>query len=428
MVLQQFRDADANLYESLGTEAFVSEVKDAIKKATWAEPSAFTQYLPLSVLRAVFSQALTAVSNDEPVVHLEGKEALDVVVVGDTHGQVHDTFNILDQFYPSDNLAIVFNGDLADRGNFGIENIVLILSLKLAFPRRVFILRGNHETSNLQAAYGLADELIAKVGSNEVNGAYGRAAGIWQQFLNVCCALPVVFVVKPRPSSATAAAREGVCVVHGGLPRHGSKKRKHGKPVVPTLQDIASAALGCLGGGEDPIGPPKSVRIVSDCLWSDPCAEDGMHANEDRQLGCLFGPDASEAFLEQEGLGLLVRSHEGPEARFNRKEASDGTDPLGCDLEDFTGYAIDHRFQGSNSPSCVTVFSAPLYPQHAPEFHVPRAAVLYLQGNVYASSHIPVYLTPVPRPSGAPFYNTEQQGSDLKGPGVEERGEEVNST
>lgn len=48
-----------------------------------------------------------------------------------------------------------------------------------------------------------------------------------------------------------------------------------------------------------------------------------------RGSGLLFGPDASEWFLRQNGLKLLIRSHEGPEARFGRCDFDCAPDMMG---------------------------------------------------------------------------------------------------
>ena len=45
----------------------------------------------------------------------------------------------------NDNYYMVFTGDFADRGLFGLEVYQLVLTLKKANPNKVFLCRGNHE-------------------------------------------------------------------------------------------------------------------------------------------------------------------------------------------------------------------------------------------------------------------------------------------
>lgn len=76
---------------------------------------------------------------------------------------------------PSEASLFVFNGDFVDRGAWGLETLLLFLAWKLALPRHVFLLRGNHETALCTMVYGFKGELVAKMGRGKwkVGGAAG---------------------------------------------------------------------------------------------------------------------------------------------------------------------------------------------------------------------------------------------------------------
>lgn len=48
---------------------------------------------------------------------------------------------------------------------------------------------------------------------------------------------------------------------------------------------------------------------MCECLWSDPAPEPGRQASK-RGVGLQFGPDITKKFLQDNGLELVVRSHE----------------------------------------------------------------------------------------------------------------------
>lgn len=54
---------------------------------------------------------------------------------------------------------------------------------------------------------------------------------------------------------------------------------------------------------------PPDEGIMCECLWSDPTDLNGRHPSK-RGVGVQFGPDIAEKFLNDNGLKLLVRSHE----------------------------------------------------------------------------------------------------------------------
>jgi len=76
-----------------------------------------------------------------------------VVVCGDTHGQYSDLLRIFAHhgFPPACNY--LFLGDYVDRGPQSLETILLLLCYKVKYPNQFFLLRGNHETENINRKF-----------------------------------------------------------------------------------------------------------------------------------------------------------------------------------------------------------------------------------------------------------------------------------
>ncbi|KAE9454790.1 hypothetical protein C3L33_13252, partial [Rhododendron williamsianum] len=151
-----------------------------------------------------------------------------------------------------------------------------------------------------------------------------------------------------------------VYTAHGGLfrgqapvPAERSKRRKTLKATVDSSPALSLGSLDDLVKARRTVmNPPwKGPNLVpGDVLWSDPSMSPGLSPNVDRGAGLLWGPDCTEAFLKQSKLKLIIRAHEGPDARKNRPGLG------GMDA----GYTIDHVVE---SGTLITLFSAPDYPQ-----------------------------------------------------------------
>nr|BAN20786.1 protein phosphatase-5 [Riptortus pedestris] len=213
-------------------------------------------------------------------------------VCGDIHGQFYDLMNIFElNGLPSPTNPYLFNGDFVDRGSFSVECIFTLFSFKLLYPEKFFMSRGNHESHTMNQMYGFEGEVRSKY-----------TAQMADLFTEVYNWLPLAHCLNKR-----------VLVMHGGLFAKDGVK----------LDDIRSI---------DRNRQPPEEGLMCDLLWSDPQNAEGR-APSKRGVGIQFGPDVTKAFIEENGLDYIVRSHEVKSE----------------------GYEVAHN------EKCITVFSAPNY-------------------------------------------------------------------
>nr|XP_043634469.1 serine/threonine-protein phosphatase 7 isoform X2 [Erigeron canadensis] len=311
-------------------------------------PAELPTVLPVEVFDKLILKARKILHEEANCVKIEPeneKGEVGVVVVGDVHGQLHDVlFLMKDAGFPCENRFFVFNGDYVDRGAWGLETFFILLAWKVFMPHRVFLLRGNHESKYCTSVYGFEKEVYAKYGDKSTGKhVYRKCLGCFE-------GLPLASIIAGR-----------VYTAHGGIFRNipaipskrakGKKNRKvilNPEPVplsLGSMEELLKARRTVL----DPPWEGQNL-IPGDVLWSDPSMKSGLSPNKERGIGLLWGPDCTQDFLKEFGLKLIIRSHEGPDAR-EKRPGLGGMDE---------GYTIDHVVP---SGKLITVFSAPDYPQ-----------------------------------------------------------------
>lgn len=163
----------------------------------------------------------------------------------------------------------LFLGDFVDRGFNSVETFLLLLALKVRYPDRITLIRGNHESRQITQIYGFYDECLRKYGN----------ANVWRYCCDVFDYLSLAAVIGGR-----------ILALHGGL-----------SPVLGTLDQIKSIDRKREAPHEGP---------MCDLLWSDP--EEGIEGwgLSPRGAGFQFGGDVVAKFLHANDLGLIARAHQ----------------------------------------------------------------------------------------------------------------------
>ena len=222
--------------------------------------------IPPSEIREVLSDAKKVLRNEEQILSIEGEE---VFFVGDIHGDLVSATKIF-KLIQRTKAKFVFLGDYVDRGRYGVEVAVGLLRLKIKEPERITLLRGNHETTLANEAYGFLSELYNKY--------HAHAQILYKEFNETFAQMPIVAIVNS----------EIICM-HGGIPKDA------------TLKEIGEIPKNDLEG---------THPILLQVLWNDPEETIEYYAPSYRGPGIyLFGEKAFEEFMNREDLHRMIRAH-----------------------------------------------------------------------------------------------------------------------
>lgn len=118
-----------------------------------------------------------------------------VLVAGDVHGQFYDVLEMFRVGGDVRDSQYIMIGDFVDRGYNSVETISLLFLLKVKYPDRITLLRGNHECRNTTMVYGFFDEVTRKYGNSNV----------WRYFNDTFDFLPLGAIIEGTHQPITQA-------------------------------------------------------------------------------------------------------------------------------------------------------------------------------------------------------------------------------
>ena len=220
----------------------------------------------------VIDKVYPLIEKEESMLELEPP----IYICGDVHGQFYDLLRVFEIFkYPPES-KFLFLGDYVDRGKNSLECILLLLCLKIKFPQKIFLLRGNHESADVNRTFGFYDECKRKV-----------SLKIYKKFCNLFNILPITSLIS-----------EKILCMHGGLSKDLTNINQLKSIKRPT--EIPDKGLLC------------------DLIWSDPdnlISKDFVE-NKERGISVCFSEKVVEEFTKNNNLDLICRAHQVVEEGF----------------------------------------------------------------------------------------------------------------
>ncbi|MFX1390218.1 MAG: metallophosphoesterase [Promethearchaeota archaeon] len=195
-------------------------------------------------------------------------------IIGDIHGNLETLVKLLTLINKQNPKLVIFLGDLVDRGPKQFECLIIVLALKILFPFKYFLLKGNHESLEMNQYYGFFQDFISRFKDKDK----------FNQILNIYNLLPLCALINKR-----------ILCLHGGIPQD---------------NDILKKLKGknCKEFNEILISNTQSIYQI---MWNDPKSEIEEFSNSFRGPGIkFFGNKAFDSFMEYNKLQYLIRAHE----------------------------------------------------------------------------------------------------------------------
>lgn len=170
----------------------------------------------------ILNSAKEVLKRDNLLLEFNLEQNDEAIVLGDIHGNLISLLKILEIINERKPKLTIFLGDLVDRGTYQLECLILVLALKLLNPDKIFLLRGNHETLEMNQSYGFYDYFIE----------HFQEQKRFDNFLDLYDTLPLCAIIN-----------KSILCLHGGIPNDNKILKKLKKLKVSKLNNLQRRIL-----------------------------------------------------------------------------------------------------------------------------------------------------------------------------------------
>ncbi|MFW9999816.1 MAG: metallophosphoesterase [Candidatus Hodarchaeota archaeon] len=195
-------------------------------------------------------------------------------VIGDIHGNLETLTKLIEIINHKNPKIIIFLGDIVDRGPKQFECLMIVLILKILHPSKYYLLRGNHETLEMNEYYGFFQDFISRF----------KNQSKFNEILSIYNLIPICALIN-----------KAILCLHGGIPEDFDILKKLQGQRCMNFKEVFNL----------------NMQGIYQIMWNDP--KSGLEGFSDSFRGPgikFFGYDVFENFMKYNNLKYIIRSHE----------------------------------------------------------------------------------------------------------------------
>lgn len=258
-------------------------LKDPIKYAKDVKKLNFDKYIEILKI------TIKHLKNIEPIIRLNNNYE-DCMIVGDLHGDLTSISTLTGSFMDEKINSMIFLGDYVDRGDNSMAVLLTVIALKLAYPYRITVLKGNHEAANINRRYGFYTDLE-------------------KQFLEQSEEAMDYTDLMYNHLSIAAITPNGSLCCHGGIP--------NSIELIEELLELPKPYSNIMDMKDE----EKRDRLFEgyhQMQWNDPMEDQEPDFDVSRRgISCLtFNDKITKKFLANNRLKRIIRAHQASRGGF----------------------------------------------------------------------------------------------------------------